>query len=153
MIKLILTFILVFLLSTSFSQSRLKHTCDTFLLKYDMQNNQDTSKVYLTKCAFADTTEILLFGHVVDQNSFKPLVKAIVTLRLNNEIHTVTTDKDGYFKLKDFLSEGPGNNYEERHSKWELIVSHPNYECLKILKPIYANLEGFIVKLKKNSQL
>ena len=120
-------------------------------IQYSLRDRQDTSHVIVTEFGLADTTEIELFGQIVDQNSFKPLAHANVSLHFNDTKHVAITDSNGKFRILCFLPEDSGENYQERHSGWNLNISCAAYRCLEIVSPIAANLIGYEIKLTKLS--
>jgi hypothetical protein len=151
MLRHVTTLMLSILIMNGYSQTISNQWCDSIKIQYDLRNQQDTSHVIVTDFALADTTEIELFGQVIDQSSFKPLTHANVLLHFNGTKHAATTDGNGKFKILCFLPERPGKDYQEWYSGWNLNISCSAYRCLEIVNPIGANLIGLKIKLMKRS--
>jgi len=136
MIKYLISIFFSLFVFESNGQSPSTQTCDTIHF-----NNADTSQVFVTDYALADTTATLLFGQIVDRKDFTPVGNVEITLRYGANVHTTVTDKYGKFKLDCFLGDDSKN--------YVIYISHTYYGCLKIVDAINANLIGLRVKLKR----
>jgi len=115
--------------------------CDTTTIDCGDSMIKDTTKAYFIRCAIADTTESYFYGYVFDSKTYKPIEKAIVTLRGHGGEYSDTTNSDGKFVIQEF-------GYDDSCS---LLTSHSKYRCLIVNFKAYGtgNFDGFNIKLQR----